>query len=179
MLNESLSSSRVGPLGLEPHQVSAVARLRTGLGAFNGALLCDDVGMGKTYTALAVAKDSARRAIVAPAALIPMWRDSLARTGVTAALFTFESLSREVGPARPRAGPHGQYALVVIDEAPPARKKATNRYFALASLVRGARVILLTATPIHNRRQDLVALLSLFLGSRAETMTAAELALCV
>jgi hypothetical protein len=66
-----------------------------------------------------------------------------------------------------------------VDEAHHARNPATNRYFALASLARGASVLLLSATPIHNRRADLVALLSLFLGSRARSMTSAELALCV
>jgi hypothetical protein len=40
-------------------------------------------------------------------------------------------------------------------------------------------VLLLSATPIHNRRADLVALLSLFLGSRARSMTSAELGLCI
>jgi hypothetical protein len=66
-----------------------------------------------------------------------------------------------------------------VDEAHHARNPATNRYFALASLTRGAHVLLLSATPIHNRRADLVALLSLFLGSRARSMTSAELGLCV
>jgi hypothetical protein len=40
-------------------------------------------------------------------------------------------------------------------------------------------VLLLSATPIHNRRADLVALLSLFLGSRARSMTSSELGLCI
>jgi hypothetical protein len=81
-------------------------------------------------------------------------------------------------PRRTEAEPQG-YDLIVVDEAHHARNPATNRYFALASLARGARVLLLSATPIHNRRADLVSLLSLFLGTRARSMTSAELALCV
>ena len=179
MLEESRPSSRVGSITLQPHQISAVARVRTALDNFNGALLCDDVGMGKTYVALAIAADFPSCAIVIPAALVSMWRDCLADTGVSADVFTFESLSR----IRPKRERHERlerrYDIVIVDEAHHARNSATNRYFALASLVRGARVILLSATPIHNRRKDLVALLSLFLGTRATSMTSAELALCV
>ena len=167
---------------LQPHQLSAVARLLSALNAFNGALLCDDVGMGKTYVALAVARKFKRLLVVTPAALEPMWHAALTTTASLADLVTFEALSRadldRFRGTQATATPP-PYDLVVVDEAHHARNPATNRYFAVSSLVRGARVLLLSATPIHNRRSDLVALLSLFLGSRVRTMTAAELALCV
>ncbi|HJQ53196.1 MAG TPA: helicase-related protein, partial [Gemmatimonadaceae bacterium] len=169
---------RVGSVELQPHQLSAVTRLREAIDSFRGALLCDEVGMGKTYVALAVAARFGRCAIVAPAALISMWRDALSATGLAAELVSFESLSRVRRVRRSRDN-GDRLEIVVIDEAHHARNPATNRYFALSSLVRGARVLLLTATPIHNRRQDLVALLSLFLGARAERLTEAELSLCV
>jgi hypothetical protein len=150
---------------------------------FNGALLCDEVGMGKTYVAIAVAEQYANRLIVAPAALVPMWREALSATRTVADIVTFEALSRADADdfhRRHAAAPvRNPYDLVVVDEAHHARNPATNRYFALASLARGARVLLLSATPIHNRRADLVALLSLFLGSRASSMTSAELGLCI
>ncbi len=167
---------------LQPHQLSAVGRLLSALDEFNGALLCDDVGMGKTYVALAVARKFKRLLVVTPAALEPMWHAALTTTASRADLVTFEALSRadldRFRGTQATATPP-PYDLVVVDEAHHARNPATNRYFALSSLVRGARVLLLSATPIHNRRTDLVALLSLFLGSRVRTMTAAELALCV
>jgi hypothetical protein len=180
----------VGSITLQQHQISATARLRAALDQFGGALLCDDVGMGKTYVATAIAQRYARRLVVAPAALTSMWRDALAVTGTVAEIVTFEALSRADGDelrqrrdARKADGSPSSdrkcYDLIVVDEAHHARNPATNRYFALASLARGARVLLLSATPIHNRRADLVALLSLFLGSRAGSMTSAELALCV
>jgi hypothetical protein len=43
----------------------------------------------------------------------------------------------------------------------------------------GAKLILLTATPVRNRRAELEAQLSLFLGPRGRTLTDAELARCV
>jgi hypothetical protein len=174
------NESALGEVILHAHQVSAVQRLHVALDLFGGALLCDDVGMGKTYVALAVAQRFTRCLVVVPAALTSMWQRALATTSIAASLMTFEALSRDdlearAGTARQRS----PYDLVIVDEAHHARNPRTNRYFALESLVRGARVLLLTATPIHNRRRDLVALLSLFLGSRAESMTFSELALCI
>ena len=182
-LAESSSQAIVGAISLQPHQSSAATRLRAALEQFNGALLCDDVGMGKTYVATAVAQQYARCLVVTPAALASMWRDALATTRTVADIVTFEALSRaDANDLRSRRGAapeRERYDLVIVDEAHHVRNPATNRYFALASLVRGARVLLLSATPIHNRRSDLVALLSLFLGSRAQSLTSAELGLCV
>jgi len=157
---------RLGSVTLLPHQVSAVQRLEAAIERFNGALLCDEVGMGKTYVALAVARKYARRMIVAPAAIVPMWRAALEASGTEAALVTFETLSR-ADLSGSRAGQPDaatSWDLAIVDEAHHARNQSTNRYLALESLVRGAQVLLLSATPIHNHRRDLAALLSLFIG---------------
>ena len=155
----------------------------TAIDRFNGALLCDDVGMGKTYVGISLARQFRRCLIVAPAALVPMWRDALTKTHTDAELMTFEALSRADSAERRgerNAGlPRATFDFVIVDEAHHARNPRTNRFFVLESLVRGAKVLMLTATPIHNRRDDLVALFSLFLGSRASALTSAELALCV
>jgi superfamily II DNA or RNA helicase len=183
ILAEVPREARVGSISLKPHQISAVARLCAALDQFNGALLCDDVGMGKTYVATAIAQRFTRCLIVAPAALLPMWRDALSATDTVADIVTFEALSRaDIDHSHGRRAAEIRregYDLIIVDEAHHVRSRTTNRYFSLASLVRGAQVLLLTATPIHNRRADLVALLSLFLGSRARTMTTAELGLCI
>ena len=180
-LAESPAEAKVGSISLQPHQISAVTRLQSSLDQFGGALLCDEVGMGKTYVATAIAQRYSDCLVVSPASLISMWRDALTVTRTTARLLTFEALSRadtDGFHGRPKSVEE-RHDLIVVDEAHHVRNPGTNRFFALASLARGARVLLLSATPIHNRRADLVALLSLFLGSRAHTMTSAELALCV
>ena len=56
-----------------------------------------------------------------------------------------------------------QPSLVVVDEAHAFRNPRTRRYRALARLCRSARVILLTATPVHNSLLDLYFQLRLFL----------------
>lgn len=166
---------RLGGITLKPHQQSAVARAKVALEEFGGALLCDDVGMGKTFVAIAIARSFSRSLVIAPAALASMWRDALATTRTQADFLTFERLSRTDVDLAPRE----HYDLVIVDEAHHVRNPATRRYHHVARLARDARVLLLTATPIHNRANDVSALLSLFLGSRARTLMPSEVARCV
>jgi len=184
LLEASAADIRIGSITLQPHQRSAVDRLKAAIDQLGGALLCDDVGMGKTYVALAVAKRFTNPLIVAPAALIDMWKAALRKTGTDAEIVSFETLSRlDADECASRTVPHTRrpsgHDFVVVDEAHHVRSPHTNRYFALESIVHGAKVLLMSATPVHNRRNDLVALLSLFLGSRAGRLTSAELARCL
>ena len=180
ILGDAPASRRIGRITLHDHQLSALRRVSDALERFDGALLCDEVGMGKTYVAIAVARQLGGALVVTPAALVPMWKSALHRTESSAELITFEALSRsDLDAFRGKQPMETRRELVVVDEAHHVRTPRTNRYFALERMVRGAKVLLLSATPIHNRRQDLVALLSLFLGSRAQSMTSGELAQCV
>ena len=158
----------LGTVVLHPHQRAAAARLRTLLGEARGALLADPVGLGKTYTALSVARGSARLVVVAPAGLRTMWHDALAAAGVHARFVSYQALSR--GALPPVAD------FVILDEAHHARNPATKRYGALAALCARPPVLLLSATPVHNRTDDLRAELALFLGHRAWTADEQELA---
>ena len=67
-------------------------------------------------------------------------------------------------------------AVVIVDEAHRFRSPASRRYDMLASGLHGARALLVSATPIHNRRADLCAQLALFAGRRVWAMTDDELA---
>ena len=171
-LGPPLPQQNLGTVTLRPHQASAVNRLRSAIGAFGGALLCDEVGMGKTFVAAAIAKDYHSPLIVAPASLRTMWHESMGRTGLNAEFVSFECLSRQ--PVHITASD-----FVVVDEAHHARNSLTNRYASLARLTRDNPVLLMSATPIHNRGKDLIALLSLFLGERARFLTAEEKSRCI
>lgn len=151
------SERRLGEVLLHPHQREAVARLRALLDAHGGALLADEVGLGKTYVALAIAARFGRTVVVAPASLRAMWQRASRVAAVPVAIFTHEALS-----AGARIGERPD--LVIVDEAHHARNPATRRYRQLGTLCDGARVLLLSATPVHNSPRDLAALLALFLG---------------
>jgi superfamily II DNA or RNA helicase len=157
----------LGTVTLRSHQVDAVRRLRAIIGRHGGALLCDEVGLGKTYVALAVARFHARPLVVAPASLQPMWLDSAHRAGVAIRFVSMESLSRSVPAAR-------ENDLVVVDEAHHFRTPSSARYENLTKLAARSRVLLVSATPIHNKAEDMAALLALFLGSAARNLSDAE-----
>jgi superfamily II DNA or RNA helicase len=151
------------PAWLAPHQVPAARRLVGILGRYGGALLADAVGLGKSYVALAVARALAEPfALVVPAVLVDQWRSLLERYDTDAPIITHESLSitRYRRPLPPSAA---CCRLWIIDEAHRFRNPVTNRYRALAKRVVGSRVLLLTATPVHNRIADLFHLFRLFL----------------
>jgi len=170
-LGAATAPERIGSVVLRPHQRDAIVRLDRLLREEGGALLADDVGLGKTYVAAALIRQAARPIVVIPASLRGQWRRALDATGARAELLTYTALSR-------RQPPEGPFDLVVMDEAHHARTPGTRRYARLAHLCAGARVLLLSATPIHNRRDDLTALLALFRGEsvhRGTDMTLARL----
>ncbi|MDO8502674.1 MAG: SNF2-related protein [Gemmatimonadaceae bacterium] len=166
------TAGSLGRIRLRPHQIEAIGRLRQAIEEFGGALLGDPVGTGKTFVALALASSTERILVVAPAVLRTMWTQAALAAGRTIRLTSFESLSRGNNDV-------AAHDLLIVDEAHHARNPRTRRYAALARLASRGRVLLLSATPIHNRRHELTRLLSLFLGERATSLTDAELGRCV
>lgn len=160
---------RLGDISLRAHQVRAAARVLSIIAARGGAMLAEPVGVGKTYTALAVAaRLGGSILVVVPASLRAMWNGAAERCGLTITVVSHEALSR-AGAAPMSAD------VVLVDEAHRARSPGTRRYAMLAEACRNARVLLLTATPVHNARGDLVAQLALFLGRVAWEMSDEEL----
>ena len=163
----------LGKVTLLPHQVSGARRLRAAIAACGGALLADEVGLGKTYTALHVARRYSSVLVVAPAALRAMWCAACERSETPADVVSYERLSARGAP------PTSRWRLVILDEAHHARSTTTRRYRALAALTQGAHVLLLSATPIHNRLADLQSLFALFLGAGATSLDDATLSALV
>lgn len=148
------------PAWLAPHQIPAARRLTSMLRRYGGALLADEVGLGKSYVALAVALYRPEPfALVVPAVLASQWRALLARFGARAPIITHEQLS--IGADRPAVRPSAR--LLVVDEAHRFRNPETNRYRALATLAVGCQMLLVTATPIHNHLGDVFHLFRLFI----------------
>jgi hypothetical protein len=147
------------PSWLLHHQRSAARRLAGSLDVFGGALLCDAVGLGKTYTGLAVGTRYERLVVAAPAVLLPQWQSISDQLGIPIAVVSHESLSRR---ARiPEAD------LVIVDEAHWFRNPHTVRYATLARGLRRARLLLLTATPVVNLHRDILSLIRLFAPDNA------------
>ena len=172
VLDEAASSSTLGSITLKPHQLSAIHRIESAIAEFGGAILCDPVGTGKTFTALACSRRSKAVLVVAPAVLENMWHSASSDAGRTIQFVSYEALSRHNSPTV-------NFDFVVLDEAHHARNPITARYEELSRLASSSSVLMLTATPIHNRRRDLVALLQIVMGDRAHRLSDVDLSRCV
>lgn len=153
----------LGSIALRPAQLETAFRARAAIARHGGVLIADDVGAGKTYVALAIASAYGRPVVLAPAVLRSMWMEASARARVPIRFASIESLGR--GTPAPSGAD-----LVVVDEAHHLRNPATRRYAAARAATAGTRVVLLSATPVHNVARDLDALLTLFLGAAARDL---------
>ena len=158
---------RLGSIVLRPDQIDTVRRVRDMLRCEGGCLLADDVGTGKTYVALAVAREWRRPLVVVPASLRSTWTGALRRAGISCALVTHESLSRGAFPDEPFDG-------LIVDESHRFRS-TSRRHATLARLAWRSPLLLLSATPLQNRASELAAQIALFLGEVAYSLDAATL----
>ncbi|MDD4026046.1 MAG: helicase-related protein, partial [Kiritimatiellae bacterium] len=149
------------------YQVDAVNQAIGTLEAYNGVIVADVVGLGKTIIACLIARLRGRRGIViAPPGLVG---DRGATTGWRAYLREFKLHDWEVRSCgsleevRAYVERDGTFRTVIVDEAHRFRNQNTEDYDDLLQICRGKEVILLTATPFNNRPADLLSLLKLFL----------------
>ena len=184
-----LSLERAAGLLRLSHQEETARKVLT---VFLGrALLADEVGLGKTIEAGLVLSEyllrgRVRRALVlAPPTLVGQWREELVGKFaiatrstddptpwdgdgvVVASLATARSdRHRDAVVARP-------WDLVIVDEAHTLKNRRTESY-ALVERLKTRFLLLLTATPVENRVEELYNLVSLLrpghLGGRAEFM---------
>jgi superfamily II DNA or RNA helicase len=148
---------------LAEHQRLAADRATELLARRGGVILADEVGLGKSYVAAAVALAFAGEVeLIVPASLIAQWQATLDQFAVSARILTHDAIANDpfvADPARRR--------LVIVDEAHAFRNPRTRRYDALARRSAGARLLLVTATPVCNSVADLEALLALIVDDDA------------
>ena len=160
-------------------QQEGVARAVDLLNRHWGAMVCDSVGLGKTYTGLGILHEfvtrrgnNAKALVICPAQLEANWSpERLHGFGVFGDTVSMESLVQLVdidevaGEAersrlRKRLQKYQGYDIILVDESHNFRNPGTKRYRALMQIIRGGdkadkRVLLLTATPINNSLWDL------------------------
>jgi superfamily II DNA or RNA helicase len=134
---------------LAEHQLEASSRAIELLQTRGGLLLADEVGLGKSYVAAEVMRRfGGESELIVPAALGMQWRETLAEFELEVRLLTHDGIVSD--PFLPRPSRR----LVVVDEAHAFRNPRTQRYAALARRTAGARVLLVTATPVCNSIDD-------------------------
>lgn len=149
---------------------------------YNGAFLCDGVGLGKTFIGLMlierlVEKDRKRVALFVPkSARKPVWEKTIDRylphlNGVFSNLIIFNHTDLNSDrKAKDLARIRDMADVIIIDEAHHFRNpgikgegaRLPSRYRRLFDICEGKKMFLLTATPINNRLSDLQHMMELF-----------------
>jgi SNF2 family DNA or RNA helicase len=173
----------VRDIELLDHQIRTV---KTVLRRFRGrALLCDEVGLGKTIEAGMILSELLMRGlarsvlVIVPPSLIEQWQGEMRRK------FSIDLLSHD-DPAFKERGSHAwsefdrviaslhtakrephrsailarQWDIVVVDEAHHLRNRTTQSW-KFASEIQKQFILLLTATPVQNNLEELFNLVTL------------------
>jgi len=133
---------------------------------YNGVLVADSTGLGKTHIGLEllrefVAVKRKKALLIAPAQVLnTVWAPKLLDESIKTKDITLESTGTEAFHPED----HLNFDVILIDESHNYRSPSTNRHASLMKLLAAGKrkqLILLTATPIHNTLMDLYHQLSL------------------
>ena len=158
------------------YQLDAVNQALTVLKEYNGVILADVVGLGKSVIASLIARGLYRRGIIiAPPGLIGEegrakggWRDYKTQFKLDGwEIFSCGKLDA----ALDYVNSDGDVDAVIVDEAHRFKNQDTQDYETLSNICRGRQVILLTATPFNNRPADIFSLLKLFIVPNRSKIT--------
>ena len=141
---------------------------------YNGALLCDGVGLGKTFIGLMVIErllfERKRIALFVPkAARVDVWEAKLRRF-LPEVRGHFSNLVIYNHTDLLRGGEYPEFMeevakkvdAIIIDEAHHFRNIASDRSRKLFEMTDGKQLFLLTATPVNNSLYDLMHLIEYF-----------------
>lgn len=154
---------------------------------YNGALLCDGVGLGKTFIGLMVIErllfERKRVALIVPkSARADVWEAKLRRFlpdvrghFSNLVIYNHTDLLREGEYPEMIQEVADKVDAIVIDEAHHFRNIASDRSKKLFDITAGKQLFLLTATPVNNSLYDLMHLIEYFSRSEPGYFSAAPL----
>jgi len=169
---------------LSEFQDDAVKKARRLLSRYDGVMIADSVGLGKTWIGKKLLEDYAYHkryhvVVICPAALQKMWHDELRSAGIAATIVTQEVLGRDGYDMRDVQSAD----VFLVDESHNFRNRNTQRYENLERILAAnkrygklsetrKKLILLTATPINNSVFDLYNQINLITGGDRNYFTA-------
>jgi len=152
-----------GVYGDFEYQIDAIKMVIDKLNKYDGVILADVVGLGKSIIASAVARNmDIKTVIIAPPHLNPQWEDYKEDFGIKGSkVFS----SGKISEVYERYSNNKEPILFIMDEAHRYRNEDTDDYKMLHQVCRSHpdnKVLLLTATPFNNDPKDVFALIKLF-----------------
>ena len=181
-LRQEQEAKKTNELELTTFQNDGLFRARRILDNYNGVIIADGVGLGKTFIGGALIEDilknrrGERVLLIAPAVLRDgAWDWFIKQYSIP----SFEVLSYQEFGNLPDFGGNGQtrlrfpvndYEMIIVDEAHALRNPNTIWVQALRRMLQGhppKKLVLMTATPVNNSLWDLYNLLSYFVGHDA------------
>jgi superfamily II DNA/RNA helicase len=173
------------------YQVDAVADGYNKMMKHHGFFLADVVGLGKTVVATLIAKKFfytngfpsylSKTLVICPPALKENWDDTLSKFGLhNYKIVTSGSLHKITK--------HNDYDLIIVDEAHKFRSDSAEMYFHLQNICKSntrkkltndtyeqKRVMLISATPLNNKPEDIANLVYLFQDAKNSTLEVGNL----
>lgn len=173
------------------YQIDAVNDGYTKMMRHNGFFLADVVGLGKTIVATLIAKKyfysngfpsyRSRTLIIVPPALKDNWTETIDKFHLdNVEIITNGSLHKITNPEK--------YDLIIVDEAHKFRSDTADMYNDLQKITKATtkkvlpdgsreskRVILISATPLNNRPEDIANQVYLFQDSKSSTLEVGNL----
>ncbi len=158
------------------YQLDAVRQAVGIIDNYNGVIIADVVGLGKSVIASMIAKHYNQRGLLIcpPGLMGDVSQQDSGWYGYKKDFELYDWDIRSVGKIDELAENRellDSYDMVIVDEAHRFRNQDSQAYASLANICRNKKVVLLTATPFNNSPSDIFALLKLFLVPKSSDMT--------
>lgn len=158
------------------YQLDAVNQAMNIIETYNGVIVADVVGLGKSVIASLIANQIGKRGLIlCPPGLIGSKKESSGWYEYWNRFklynWDIESSGNLEAVAESLQKNDLGYQVIIVDEAHKFRNQDTSAYEALMDICRGKKVILLSATPFNNSPADVFSLLKLFLVPGASGIT--------
>lgn len=173
------------------YQVDAINEGYQMLLRHNGFMLADVVGLGKTVIATQIARRFAKEngrastkiLVVYPPAMERAWKDTFKQFGLDKdARFISNGSLHKILEEHKDYWPAREYDMVIVDEAHKFRSHTTQMFDSLQTICKAPReiiggvlgshkkIILVSATPLNNRPEDIYYQIQLFQNLRKTTI---------
>lgn len=156
------------------YQLDAVGQALSIIDEYNGLIIADVVGLGKSVIASLIASQlNTRGLILCPPGLVgdrqesTGWHEYKEKFGLHSwdieSVGMVETIAENIK--------NKNYEAIIVDEAHRFRNEDTTSYESLLEICRGKKVILLSATPFNNSPTDVFSLLKLFIIPGASSIS--------